>query len=700
MLTKISRLLIPLVLLILISFGSQGKTKGQASSNTTYLPFITYNPAVWLGPYGGTITAIAVDPTNPQVVYAGTFGAGVYKSTDGGHIWTSTSIGLTNLEIYSLAIDPSHPSIIYAGTYKSQVFKSSDGGNSWSWSGNQMQPEAIVYSLAVDPKVSANVYAATRGISGGVNGPWKGVIYKSTDSGNSWIPSLSNVGTTQDWAYSLAINPNNPKQVFAAFHENGPYLLNDSGWHWIPDGVRDYSGRSIVISPLPDYSSTLYFGVWHFDAMYKTTNSGAVWTMANHDLLNVMVYNLALDPFDPDTVYMGTFNSGVLKTTDAGANWLPSGLLSDKLYSLIINPQITNNLFAGTSGDGLYRSDDFSVSWQHSDRGIDNAMVTSVINSPSDPNELYSGVYGGGIYQSSDQGKSWYEMNAGLGDKFVHNLVTDPTNSNVLYALTDTGGLFMNDLTSGNGWESTGKGLPLTSIPLSAYLENDPFATLDNLENFAAPKVLESETQATNVGLLTMVYAPSDARIVYMGTVGNGVYRSVDGGMSWIPFGLGGNNISSLAVDPTDPDLAYATVDYYGSMKVTTKGSEILWKDSSYLSANFYSVATSPYAPGKVYVGTSIGFYSYQNQTNAWTALGLSGETVTAVAVDPTHPGVLYAGTTNGAYYSLNYGSTWNLVDNRLAGQTITSKNFNKTNPELIYFSTKTHGIFLATLRF
>jgi ligand-binding sensor domain-containing protein len=220
------------------------------------------------------------------------------------------------------------------------------------------------------------------------------------------------------------------------------------------------------------------------------------------------------------------------------------------------------------------------------------------------------------------------------------------------------------------------------------------------MENFAAPQVLVSETQATNVGLLTMVYAPSDARIVYIGTIGKGVYRSVDAGMSWIHFGLGGNNIRSLAVDPIDPNLAYATIDYYGSMMVTTKGNEILWKDSSYLPANFYSVATSPFAPGKVYVGTSIGFYSYQNQTNAWTALGLSGQTVTAVAVDPTHPGVLYAGTTNGAYYSLNYGSTWSLVDNRLGSQTITSINFNKTNPELIYFSTKTHGIFLATIRF
>jgi hypothetical protein len=71
------------------------------------------------------------------VIYAGTFGSGVYKSIDGGYFWNAASRGLTNLEVYSLAIDPTQPSTLYAGTYHSQVYKSIDGGNTWTWSGSE-----------------------------------------------------------------------------------------------------------------------------------------------------------------------------------------------------------------------------------------------------------------------------------------------------------------------------------------------------------------------------------------------------------------------------------------------------------------------------------------------------------------------------------------------------------------------------------
>ncbi len=698
--TRINRLLIPFVLLILVSLGSQAKTNAQAPKNISFLPVISNDPSSWIGPYGGTIVAIAADPTTSQLIYAGTFGSGVYKSMDGGNFWNEINLGLTNLEIYSLAIDPTQPSTLYAGTYGSKVFKSTDGGSSWTWSGTGMQDQAIVYSLAVDPIIPSNVYAATRGISGGENGPWNGVIYKSADAGETWAPTLFNVGGSglQDWAYSLSINPNNHAQVFAALHQSGPYLLNDSGWHSIPDGAT-WSGRSIVINPQLDNSSpTLYYGVWRNSSVYKINYSDISWTWedTSNGIGVVKVYSIAIDPLEVDTVYLATFSGGILKTTNAGASWQPSGLQTDQLYAIVINPTMANNLYAGTSGNGLYRSTDFSASWVRSDNGIYNSMATSVIHDPKEPNLMYSSVYGAGVYQSENGGQNWVQINNGLDDTFVHDLVMDPMNANVLYALTDTGGLFKNVLTSGSGWVSAGQGLPLTNYPLSAFPENDPYATIEMQEAFTTPKGQEFVSQLSTAGLLKMVYAPSDPRIVYIGTVGKGVYRSTDGATSWQSVGLGGNNVRSLAVDPTNPNLVYATIDNYGSMLVSTDGGSS-W-NNAYLPANFYSVATSPFENGTVYAGTGIGFYRYQS--GSWSALGLTDKTVTYVAADPTHAGILYAGTTNGAFYTRDNGITWNLVDNHLNGQTITSINFDKTNPALIYFSTKTHGIYMAFVRF
>jgi photosystem II stability/assembly factor-like uncharacterized protein len=211
------------------------------------------------------------------------------------------------------------------------------------------------------------VYAATRGISNNGDAPWNGVIYSSSDGGQSWSPSLYDVGgiDIQDWAYSLCFNPNNHEQVFAALHQTGPYLKDNNGWHWIPDGANP-TGRSIVISPQPDYASTRYYGVWRFDldpvgSVFKTTNSGKTWKDVSQDMGELKVYSMAIDPYDSaNTLYMATFTRGVLKTTDGSETWQLAGMQTDPLYSIAINPSMTNNLFTGTSGDGLYRSMDFT----------------------------------------------------------------------------------------------------------------------------------------------------------------------------------------------------------------------------------------------------------------------------------------------------------------------------------------------------
>jgi len=264
---------------------------------------------------------MAGDPSNERVLYAGTWGSGVYKSGDGGASWQAVNHGLANLYINSLAIDPTQPSTIYAGTYRDQLYKSTDGGISWTWSGAGMQEQAIVYAIAIDPFVTSTVYAGTRGISNNGNPPWNGVVYKSIDAGLTWAAVLEDIGgpEAQDWVYSLAVNPNQEHDVFAATHEHGPYHSYDYGntWHPIVDGINDYSGRSIVVSPERD-STTLYYGVWHTDTIYKSYNGGNDWFPSNREIQFTKVNDIALAPSNSDTIYMATFTHGVLKSTDGG----------------------------------------------------------------------------------------------------------------------------------------------------------------------------------------------------------------------------------------------------------------------------------------------------------------------------------------------------------------------------------------------
>jgi photosystem II stability/assembly factor-like uncharacterized protein len=698
--SKINRILIPFIILIFLSLGKQTITTGQSPANNSFLPIVSYNLTGWIGPYSGTIVGVAIDPINPQVIYAGSYGSGVYKSTDGGNTWYSFNRGLSNLFVYSLAIDPLKSETLYAGTYRSQVYKSQDGGKSWTWSGTGMQEQAVVYAIVVDPVTPATIYACTRGVSNNGSAPWNGVVYKSTDAGQTWSPSLTNVGGAEqeDWVYSLAINPNSPNQVFAAAHENGPFRSDDYGttWHSIHNGIIDHSGRAIAISPQPEHSSILYHGVWHFDSVYKSINSGEIWTQADQDYPEAKVYSIAIDPYSVDTVYMATFSHGLLKTSDGGNHWQSVELQRDRFYSVVINLWSTNNLFISTSGDGLYRSMDSGNSWEHINTGINNAMVTALVHSPINASTIFTSLYGGGILESTNRGQTWAEINTGIGDKFVHDLIMDPAHPDQLFALTDTGGLYKNDLDNGAVWFSVGGGLPLTQNPMPAFSTDHPFATLDMQEAFATPQENLSPNQATNVNLLKMVFAPSNAQIAYIGTHGSGVYRSNNGGLNWSPAGLGGQTILSLAVDPADANLVYAATEISGSLWVSTDGGKS-W-NNIFLPVFFYSVFTSPTESGVVYAGTSSGVFRYQSGN--WVEMGLSNQIVTVITAHPVKPGVFYAGTTSGAYYTTDNGQSWKYVDTLLSGQTIQSISFDRAIPNVVYFSTKTHGIFLAAIQF
>jgi photosystem II stability/assembly factor-like uncharacterized protein len=167
------------------------------------------------------IFTLAIDPNIPSNLYAGTH-LGVYKSTDGGNNWTAISKGLpTDISnsitytspIFIIAIDPLTPSTLYAGTSTGGVFKSTDGGNSWTTSSSGLQGSTVrVNALAIDPLTPSTLYAGTSGAG----------VYKSTDRGASWAAMNNGLGDL--FVDTLAVDPLTPSTLYAGT-SNGVYIF-------------------------------------------------------------------------------------------------------------------------------------------------------------------------------------------------------------------------------------------------------------------------------------------------------------------------------------------------------------------------------------------------------------------------------------------------------------------------------------------
>ena len=116
------------------------------------------------GPYGGYVFALAIDPSTPSTLYAGTYGGGVFQSTNSGGSWSAVNTGLSGNAptVFALAVDPSTPSTLYAGTEGGGVFQSTNSGGSWSAVNTDLSGDALnVNALAINPTTPSTLYAGT-----------------------------------------------------------------------------------------------------------------------------------------------------------------------------------------------------------------------------------------------------------------------------------------------------------------------------------------------------------------------------------------------------------------------------------------------------------------------------------------------------------------------------------------------------------
>jgi photosystem II stability/assembly factor-like uncharacterized protein len=632
---------------IYVATASGGLWK-TTNNGTTWTPLFDDQPV-------STFGDVAIAPSNPEVIWAGTgeqnnrqstsWGNGVYRSTDGGKTWTHLGLVETR-HIGRIVVHPSNPDVAYVAALgnlwkpnpERGVFKTEDGGRTW---------QKVLYvdtltgavDLVMDPADPNTLYAATYqrlrrawGFNGG--GPGS-AIYKTTDGGRTWRKLTRGIPQGDKGRIGIAISRTNPRVLNALIEhstESGTYRTEDGGETWVK--VSD-------LNPRPMYYSHIF-----------------------------------IDPTNEQRVYV--LATSAYKSEDGGRTFqrLPTsptydvGVHSD-FHALWIDPDRPKHFFLAGDG-GLYETWDMGLTY----RKIDNFAIGQFYDVGVDFREPYF-VYGGMQDNHSWMGPSatrrwegilnddWRQV--GFGDGMYWQ--PDPTSHRYVYGNSQNGNYTRVDAETGDR---------LDIRPVAP--EGEPEYRWD----WVSPSLVSQH----------------DPRVVYLG--GNRLFISRDRGLSWERtidltkqidrdtlelMGVRGSEpmlskndgtasfgeITAIAESPLDPNVLWVGVDD-GNIQVSRDGGRT-WNEVSrnlpapLRGAYVSRVLASAKGPGSAYVTLDAhrdgDFNPYVFYTadygRTWVArhAGLPTGSVNAIAEDPENPDLLFLGTEHALYLSNDAGSTW-----------------------------------------
>ena len=385
--------------------------------------------------------AYAETATAPTL-FAGTNGGGVFTSTDGGANWSADNPGgsLPSLVVTAILIDnPSVPGLAYAGTsnglYKQQYSLGAWG--SWAAANTGMATPASVHAIANNPSSRATVYA---GADLGA--------YRSIDSAGAW----SAVSTGLRQGRALAVKPTDSTVMVAALDGGGIYRSSDSGDSWIA-GIDDPATRFFATTLLYDPSgATVYAGSGN--GVFKSLDHGANWTNISASLANTEVRSLAFG--SGAALHAGTAE-GVFVWDGAGT-WAPyvaGQPANSDVTSLAVKG---SSLFAGSKGGGVFRSDSGGA-WTQINTGLTSTVISAVA---SDASSVYLGTTAG-VFKSSDNGNSWTAANSGITNLAITSVAVSTGTADFMTAGTNGGGVFFST-NGGDVWTAMNSGLSDTTV--------------------------------------------------------------------------------------------------------------------------------------------------------------------------------------------------------------------------------------------
>jgi photosystem II stability/assembly factor-like uncharacterized protein len=584
--------------------------------------------------------------------------------------------------INSLVVEhPDGVPVVYAGT-DGGVFKSLDQGRTWI-SCNDGLGDRLVRSLALNPDDPRALYAGT----------WNGKVHVSTDGGNSWTDRSTGLPPMQ--VLALAVHTHDPRKLYGATAA-GVYTTTDSGEHWYPSARITATVQCMVMDP--EHPDTLYVGTAD-EGIFKTLDGGLSWFRLREKLADVSA--LVLPPRTEKTLY-AIAGGEVWKTETDGFVWSYADSWRDASVarSLAVNSKNPQEVYVGMS-DGLHRSDNARQSWAPSQSGLAEADVSIVVVDPIEPSVIYA-CSGNELFVSPDSGHSWEPRSGiqGYKETRILALKADPQDGNAFYATVDGGGLFKTT-NQGQHWEHVGEGLPLASM---TAVEVDP---VDSATVYVGSKegiVFRSSCcgrawvfghRVAEAPISTLTIDPEQRNRIYAGTQGQGLYRSDDQGAAWMFAGSDiGTDIQQVVIDPRGPGVTvYATTEE-GVFRSIDAG--ISWELhlsmlgilAPPLKSTTQLVAITRVEPDRV-TGQGVGDTILVPQSR----IGTDAE-VEAMITSTAAPDTLYALAQGlGVTASTDSGTTWSALGSGLETLELWALALSADDPNLILVGTE-RGIY------
>lgn len=637
-----------------------------------------------VGPFiAGKVDSVSGVNAQPAIAYMGTDDGGVWKTVNAGTTWFPITDAVHAIRgITALAVAPSQPRIVYAGTgsifgseYSSGIWKSTDAGASWQSAG--LQNAGAITALLVDPHDPDLLLAATRGIAhhqGGERG-----VFRSTDGGKTWQSVLA-VGP-ESGASGIAWAYDNPRVIFAtvvqtyrapgasgsAFRNPGPtslYKSDDEGITWSRvNGLN----QPTVIGPIAVANHTHSQRVYMLTrtGLYRSDDGGASWSLGTKAIYTSSKQVL-VDPGNPDVVY--TMGTAAYRSTDGGHTLVafkgaPGG---DDPNQWWIDPSDPEHIIYG--GDqGASISLDGGRSWSLWYNQA-TAEVYKVSTDNQYPYWIYASKQDSGAIAVASRGPfgdingffDWFQL-PGWETGFV---TPHPSDADLIFMNSDLGFLSRVDRKT---WQ--------------AQIIDPGMGSISNTSDTAFRRAVSAP----------IVFSPQNGHDLYFGT--QNVWESGDGGIHWQkispdltahpgkppeppPEGVHhGDALTSLSLSTVQAGLAW-TGSNNGVIYLTTDGGQH-WQDVTPPELTKYSdvnVQASYFNPAESYASVDNShtgdyaphIYRTRDYGKSWQSIiaGLptdepTGSFVQVVREGPLKQGLLFAGTETSVYVSFDDGDHW-----------------------------------------